>query len=69
MSENQAAPMTAKWLGKLRVESIADETPSVRTFRLRASGDGPLPFTFVPGQFLNVAFGIGGARKIGRAHV
>ena len=47
MSENQAAPLTAKWLGQLRVESIADETPSVRTFRLRASGDGPLPFTFV----------------------
>ncbi len=62
MSENQATPMTAKWLGKLSVESIADETPSVRTFRLRAPGDGPLPFTFVPGQFLNVAFGIGGAR-------
>ncbi len=62
MSENQIAPLTAKWLGLLCVESIADETPSVRTFRLRASGDGPLPFTFVPGQFLNVAFGIGGAR-------
>ena len=62
MSENGAAPVTAKWAGYLRVESIADETPSVRTFRLRALGDGPLPFTFVPGQFLNVAFGIGGAR-------
>ena len=59
---NVAAPLTAKWLGRLRVESIADETPSVRTFRLHAVGDGPLPFTFVPGQFLNVAFGIGGAR-------
>ncbi len=62
MSENQTAPLTAKWLGQLRVESVADETPSVRTFRLRAPGDGPLPFTFVPGQFLNLAFGIGGAR-------
>ena len=58
----KAGPLTAKWLGKLRVESIIRETPSVLTFRLRAPGGGPLPFTFVPGQFLNVAFGIGGAR-------
>ncbi|CAN5893148.1 hypothetical protein BH11VER1_BH11VER1_01340 [soil metagenome] len=57
-----AVPLTAKWRGQLRVESIIDETPSVRTFRLRASGDSPLPFTFVPGQFLNVAFWIGGGR-------
>ncbi len=62
MSGNHAAPVTAKWVGHLRVGSIIDETPSVRTFRLCAPGDGPLPFTFLPGQFLNVAFGIGGAR-------
>lgn len=43
--------------------SIVTETPSVKTFRLLPfSNDGLLPFTFVPGQFLNVAFGIGGAR-------
>lgn len=57
-----AAPLTAKWLGQLRVESIVSETPSVQTFRLRSPGGGVLPFTFTPGQFLNVAFGIGGAR-------
>ena len=58
-----AAPLTAKWRGQLRVGSIAHETPSVITLRLlRAQGDGALPFSFVPGQFLNVAFGIGGAR-------
>ena len=56
------APLTAKWLGRLRVESIASETPSVLTFRLHSPGGGALPFTFTPGQFLNVAFGIGGAR-------
>lgn len=55
--------MTAKWKGQLRVGSILAETPSVKTFRLLpASGDNVLPFTFVPGQFLNVAFWIGGAR-------
>ena len=43
--------------------SIVTETPSVKTFRLLPlSNDGLLPFTFVPGQFLNVAFWIGGAR-------
>jgi ferredoxin-NADP reductase len=56
-------PLTAKWRGQLRVGSIVNETPLIKTFRLlRAQGDGPLPFTFRPGQFLNVAFGIGGAR-------
>jgi ferredoxin-NADP reductase len=45
------------------VGSIVTETPSVKTFRLQpSSNDRFLPFTFVPGQFLNVAFGIGGAR-------
>ncbi len=55
--------MTANWRGQLRVGSIVVETPGVKTFRLLpASGGGELPFTFVPGQFLNVAFYIGGAR-------
>lgn len=39
------------------------ETPSVKTFTLLpSSGDGLIPFTFAPGQFLNLAFSIGGAR-------
>lgn len=54
--------MTAKWAGYLRVESIVRETPSVQTFRLRSPDGGPLPFTYQPGQFLNVAFAIGGGR-------
>jgi ferredoxin-NADP reductase len=57
-----AAPLTAKWRGYLHVESIVSETPSVKTYRLRSTCDGALAFTFTPGQFLNVAFGIGGAR-------
>lgn len=58
-----ASPMTANWRGQLRLGSIVVETPSVKTFRLLpASGDNVLPFTFVPGQFVNVAFWIGGAR-------
>ena len=58
-----AAPVTANWRGQLRVGSIVKETPSVKTFRLLPSpNDRFLPFTFMPGQFLNVAFWIGGAR-------
>ena len=58
-----APPVTANWRGYFRVGSIVTETPGVKTFRLLpSSGDGPMPFTFVPGQFINVAFSIGGAR-------
>jgi ferredoxin-NADP reductase len=58
-----ASPVAANWRGRLRVGSIVTETPSVKTFRLLpSSSDRLLPFTFVPGQFLNVAFWIGGAR-------
>jgi ferredoxin-NADP reductase len=56
-------PLTANWRGQLRVGRIVTETPSVKTFRLLpSSNDRFLPFTFLPGQFLNVAFWIGGAR-------
>ena len=58
-----ASPVTANWRGFLRIGSIVTETPGVKTFRLLpSSSDSVLPFTFVPGQFLNVAFSIGGAR-------
>ncbi len=58
-----ASPVTKNWRGQFRVGSIVTETPNVKTFRLLpSSGDSLMPFTFVPGQFLNVAFWIGGAR-------
>ena len=58
-----ASPVDANWRGYLRVGSIITETPNVKTFRLLpSSSDRFLPFTFVPGQFLNLAFWIGGAR-------
>lgn len=54
---------SAKWKGQLRIGSIVPETPNVKTFRLQpVSGEGAVPFTFMPGQFLNVSFSIGGAR-------
>ena len=55
--------LTANWRGQLRVASIVTETPSIKTFRLlRPAPASALPFTFVPGQFLNVALSIGGTR-------
>lgn len=57
------SPVSANWKGQLRIANIVAETPGVKTFRLQASSqDRDLPFTFVPGQFLNVAFWIGGAK-------
>ena len=62
----EASPVSlpsAKWRGQLRVGSVITETPNVKTIRLLpASGESRIPFTFLPGQFLNVSFSIGGAR-------
>jgi len=59
----QPPPLSKNWRGQLRVGSVIIETPNVKTIRLLpASGERYLPFTYVPGQFLNVAFWIGGGR-------
>ena len=60
--QKAAPPLTANWRGQLRVGSIVTETPGVKTFRLLPAANGQMPFTFVPGQFVNIAFSIGGAR-------
>ena len=63
VSQAPSAPVTANWRGQLRVGSIVTETPDVKTFRLLSTTDDRrLPFAFMPGQFLNTTFGIGGAR-------
>lgn len=50
-----AAPAPCKrWSGNLRVGHIFQETPNVKTFRLMNPLGGPLPFEFLPGQFLTV---------------
>ena len=40
------------WSGALSVAAIFQETPSVKTFRLMRADCGPMPFTYLPGQFL-----------------
>lgn len=43
---------TRPWTGGLRVASIFRETADVKTFRLSRHESGPVPFTFLPGQFV-----------------
>lgn len=50
------------WSGELRVAQIFEETPDVRTFRLMREDGAPLPFTYQPGQYLNLALTIDGKR-------
>jgi len=49
------------WNGLLRVARIFHETPNVKTFRLIDPLFGPLPFSYLPGQFLTVTVSPGGA--------
>lgn len=58
-----APPSPARpWSGVLRVAAIFRETPEVKTFRLMQPDSGPLPFTFLPGQFLTFSAEIDGKR-------
>ncbi len=46
-------------LCRLRVAEIYQETPDVKTFRLIACHGGPLPFNYLPGQFLTLTLPVG----------
>ncbi len=52
----------AFWSGELVVAKIFDETADVKTFRMVSPDGGPLPFTHVAGQYLNLALTIDGVR-------
>ena len=52
----------ALWKGRLQVVAIFRETPLVKTFRLRDPQGGPIPFVFLPGQFLTFSAEIDGKR-------
>lgn len=47
-----APARTGIWKGQLQVAAIFKETGDVKTFRLRNPLGGPIPFAFLPGQFL-----------------
>ncbi len=55
-----SASKTPRWSGKLKVLRTFDETPEVRTFRLGDPGSGQIPFTYLPGQFLDLTVSIDG---------
>ena len=66
----QAMPSSSNrkfWTGELRVARVVDETPDVRTFRLVPPDGGPIPFDFLPGQYLNLQLNIDG-RRINRSY-
>ncbi|WP_245902173.1 2Fe-2S iron-sulfur cluster-binding protein [Phreatobacter oligotrophus] len=58
----------APWRGELRVIQIFDETPSIKTFRLAEPSGGPLPFDYLPGQFMQVTVTLGGDNAVRRAY-
>lgn len=60
--EQKAVAKPVRWSGKLRVLRTFDETPEVRTFRLGWLEGGVLPFTYLPGQFLDLTAMIDGNR-------
>ena len=55
-----SAAATGPWKGKLQVAAIFRETKDVKTFRLKSSDGGPIPFSFLPGQFLTYTAEIDG---------
>jgi glycine betaine catabolism B len=55
------------WSGELEVVALVQETPDVKTFRLMTPDRGPLPFTYLPGQYLNLQLEIDG-RTIRRSY-
>jgi len=52
--KNDPATGKIRWLGKLKLADIEDLTPEVRTFRFRPRDGGPIPFDYLPGQFLTL---------------
>jgi ferredoxin-NADP reductase len=61
VAATMATPERAKnWSGELKVALLTQETPAVRTFRLVHPAGGPLPFDFLPGQFLTLLLTIAG---------
>lgn len=49
-----------RWNGSLRVVRIFQETPEVKTFRLMSPDGAPLPFAYLPGQFLTLSVELDG---------
>lgn len=44
-----------RWKGTLQIVRIFEETASAKTFRLANPNGGPIPFQYLPGQFLTLS--------------
>ncbi len=51
-------PIQRKKLCRLRVARIYPETPDVKTFRFVSCNRGPIPFSYLPGQFMTLTLPI-----------
>jgi ferredoxin-NADP reductase/DMSO/TMAO reductase YedYZ heme-binding membrane subunit len=64
--ERRASPAPARrkafWSGDLKIARVFEESHDVKTFRLVATDGGPLPFTHVAGQYLNLSLTVDGMR-------
>jgi ferredoxin-NADP reductase/Fe-S-cluster-containing hydrogenase component 2 len=52
--KNDPATGKIRWLGKLVLTAVEQVTHNVKTFRFKPSDGGPIPFTYLPGQFLTL---------------
>lgn len=59
-SKLQGGKPSRFWKGELQVESIVEETPNVKTFRLVHPLGEDLPFEYLPGQYMNLQLNIDG---------
>ncbi len=66
-SANALSAVPPVWAGKLKFAKISRETPNVKTFRLVDPSSATLPFSFLPGQFLNLSALIDG-KTVTRAY-
>ena len=62
--ETAAARKPKFWTGMLRVDRISRETPDVKTFRLVPTDSADLPFSYLPGQYLNLTLDVDGQKVL-----
>src|SRR5207249_2114568 len=52
--KNDPATREIRWRGKLTLSDVVDEAHEVKTFRFSPPGGGPIPFEYLPGQFVTL---------------
>ena len=67
LSNQTTLPSVRPWKGKLKVATIYQETPTVKTFKLVTPDGSDLPFIYLAGQFLTLSAVIDG-KPIKRAY-